>query len=48
MIFCGNGESIHKCINWINLIVENEISEKVKQAEKRDFFQWNFSSHFLY
>ena len=39
MIFSDNVEYIHKCINRINSIVENELSEKLKQADIRDSFQ---------
>ena len=42
-----NGECIHKYINRINLIVENELLEKVKQAGIRDFFRETFCRTFF-
>ena len=38
MIFSDNGECIHICINQINLDVENELSDKLKQTDLRLFF----------
>ena len=39
MSFTGNGEFIHKCLNEISLLVENELSAKLRQADIRNFFQ---------
>ena len=40
MLFSYNGEFIHKFLNKISVIVENEFSAKLKQADIRSFFQY--------
>ena len=39
MLFSDNGEFIHKCLNEISVLVENELSAKLKQAHIRSFFE---------
>ena len=39
MLFSDNGEFIHKCLNEINILVENELSAKLRRADIRSFFQ---------
>ena len=39
MLFSDNGEFIHKCLNEISVLVENELSAKLRQADIRSFFQ---------
>ena len=39
MLFSDNGEFIHKCLNKISVLVENELSEKLRQADIRSFFE---------
>ena len=39
MLFSDNGEFIHKCLKEISVLVENEISSKLRQADIRSFFQ---------
>ena len=39
MLFSDNGEFIHKCLKEISVLVENEISAKLRQADIRSFFQ---------
>ena len=38
MLFSDNGEFIHKCLNEISVLVENELSAKLRQADIRSFF----------
>ena len=38
MLFSDNGKFIHKSLNEISVIVENEFSAKLKQADIRSFF----------
>ena len=33
MLLSDNGEFIHKCLNEISVFVENELSEKLRQAD---------------
>ena len=35
-----NGEFIHKCLNEINVLVENELPAKLRQADIRSLFQY--------
>ena len=39
MLFSDNGEFIHKCLNEISVLVEIELSAKLRQAGIRSFFQ---------
>ena len=39
MLFSDNGEFIHKCLNKIGVLVENELSAKLRQADIRSFFK---------
>ena len=39
MLFSGNGEWIHQCVNQINTIVENELIAKLKQVDIRQYFK---------
>ena len=39
MLFSNNGEFIHKCLNEISVLVENELSAKLRQADIRSFFE---------
>ena len=39
ILFSDNGEFIHKCLNEISVLVENELSAKLRQADIRSFFQ---------
>ena len=40
MLFSENGEFTHKCLNEISvLVVENELSAKLRQADIWSFFQ---------
>jgi hypothetical protein len=39
MLFSGGGECIHKCVNQISAVVENELSVRLRQADIRNFFQ---------
>ena len=39
MLFSDNGEFFHKCLNEISVLVENELSVKLRQADIRSFFQ---------
>ena len=39
MLFSDNGEFIHKCLNEISVLVKNELSAKLRQADIRGFFQ---------
>ena len=39
MLFSDNGEFIHKCLNKISVLVENELSAKLRQADIRSFFE---------
>ena len=39
MLFSDNGEFIHKCLNEISVLVENELSAKLRQADIRIFFE---------
>ena len=39
MLFSDNGEFIHKCLNEISVLVENELSAKLRQADIRSFFE---------
>ena len=39
MLFSDNGEFIHKCLNEISVLVENELSAKLRQAYMRNFFE---------
>ena len=39
MLFSDNGEFIQKCLNEISVLVENELSAKLRQADIRNFFQ---------
>ena len=39
MLFSDNGEFTHKCLNEISVLVENELSAKLTQADIRSFFQ---------
>ena len=41
MLFSDNGAFIHKCLNEISVLVENELSAKLKQADIRIFFEKN-------
>ena len=38
MLFSDDGEFIHKCFNKISVLVENELSTKLRQAGIRSFF----------
>ena len=38
-LFSDNGECIHKCLNEISVLVENELSAKLRQADIRSFFE---------
>ena len=38
-LFSDNGEFIHKYLNEISVLVEKELSAKVRQADIRSFFQ---------
>ena len=35
MLFSDNGESIHKCLNEISVLVKNELSAKLRLADIR-------------
>ena len=39
LLFSDNGEFIHKFLNEISVLVENELSAKLRQANIRSFFQ---------
>ena len=39
ILFSHNGEFIHKCLNDISVLVEHELSAKLRQADIRSFFQ---------
>ena len=39
MLFSENREFTHKCLNEISVLVENEFSAKLRQANLRRFFQ---------
>ena len=39
MLFGDNGEFICKCLNEIRVLVESELSAKLRQADIRSFFQ---------
>ena len=39
MSFRDNGEFIHKCLNKTSVLVENELSAKLRQADVRSFFE---------
>ena len=39
MLFIDNAEFIHKCLNEISILVENELSAKLRRADIRSFFQ---------
>ena len=39
MLFSDNGELIHKCLNESSVLVENELSAKLRQADIRSFFE---------
>ena len=39
MLFSDNGEFIHKFLNKISVLVENELSAKLRQADIRSFFE---------
>ena len=39
MLFSDNGEFIHKFLNEVSVLVENELSAKLRQADIRSFFQ---------
>ena len=39
MLFSDNGEFIHKCLNEISVLVENELSAELRKADIRSFFQ---------
>ena len=39
MLFSDNGEFIHKCLNEISVLIENELSAKLRQADIRSFFE---------
>ena len=39
MLFRDNDEFVHKSLNEISVLVENELSEKLRQADIRSFFQ---------
>ena len=39
MLFSDDGEFIHKCLNEIGVLVENELSAKRRQADIRSFFE---------
>ena len=39
MLFSDNGEFIHKCLNEISVLVENKLSAKLTQADRRSFFE---------
>ena len=36
MLFSDNGEFIHKCLNEISVLVENELPVKLRQADIRE------------
>ena len=38
-LFSDNGEFIHKCLNEISVLVEKELSAKLRQADIRSFFE---------
>ena len=39
MLFSDNGEFIHKCFDEISVLVENELSAKLRQTDIRSFFE---------
>ena len=39
MLFSDNRELTHKCLNEINVLVENELSAKLRQADIRSFLE---------
>ena len=39
MLFSDTGEFIHKCLNEISVLVENELSVKLRQPDIRSFFE---------
>ena len=39
MLFSDNGEFIYKCLNEISVLVENELSAKLRHADIRRFFE---------
>ena len=39
MLFSDNGEFIHKCLNEISVLVENELSANLRQVDIQRFFQ---------
>ena len=39
MLFSDNGEFVHKSLNEISVLVENELSAKLRQADIQSFFQ---------
>ena len=39
MLFGDNGEFVHKCLNEISVLVENELSAKLRQTDMQSFFE---------
>ena len=39
MLLSNNGEFIHKCLNKISVLVENELSARLRQADIQSLFQ---------
>ena len=39
MLCSDNGEFIHECLNAISVVVENELSAKLRRADIQSFFQ---------
>ena len=39
VLFSDNEELTHKCLNQISVLVENELSAKLRQADVRTFFE---------
>ena len=39
MLFSDNGEFVHNCLNEISVLVENELSAKLRKTDIRSFFQ---------
>ena len=39
MLFSDNGEFVHKCLNEISVLFENELSVKLRHADIRSSFQ---------
>ena len=39
MLFSDNGKFIHECLNEVSVLVENELSAKLRQADIQSFFE---------